>query len=85
LELGGSTRIFDEHSPAGEAVYHNRESTRLGLAIMRHVAQTNGVRVRVETRHGAGNKIHTVAPIQPVRTGTATDAEEMFNGPLDDS
>jgi signal transduction histidine kinase len=46
--------VFEEFYRADEAVRHNRESTGLGLAIVRQVAQSHGVRVRVESEAGAG-------------------------------
>jgi signal transduction histidine kinase len=79
------SRIFDEHYRVGEAVSHNRESTGLGLAIVRHVAQSNGVRVRVETRHGAGTRFILQFQSSRPASGTETDVKEMFNGPLNDS
>lgn len=78
-------RIFDEHYRVGENLSHNKESTGLGLAIVRHVAQTNAVRVRVESRHGAGTKF--ILRFQPIRpaSGTETDGKETFNGSFDDN
>ncbi|NQT19287.1 MAG: HAMP domain-containing histidine kinase [Planctomycetes bacterium] len=78
-------KVFDEHYRAGEAVSHNRESTGLGLAIVRHVAQANAVRVRVETRHGAGTRFILQFQSGQPASCTETDVKEMFNGPLDDS
>ncbi len=48
--------IFDEYYRTDEAVRHNRQSTGLGLAIVRHVAQTHGIGVRVESRPGLGTR-----------------------------
>ena len=42
-------RIFDEYYRTNEAVQHNRESSGLGLAIVRHVAELHGIRVRVQS------------------------------------
>ncbi|MHC4563316.1 MAG: sensor histidine kinase [Planctomycetota bacterium] len=47
-------RIFDEHYRTNEAVSHNKESSGLGLAIVRQVAQLHGVRIRVDSRLGQG-------------------------------
>ena len=46
--------IFDEHYRTKEAVRHNKESSGLGLAIVRHVAELHGIRLRVASRPGAG-------------------------------
>lgn len=47
-------RIFDEYYRTNEAVQHNRESSGLGLAIVRHVADLHGIHVRVQSvpNHG---------------------------------
>ena len=47
-------RIFDEHYRTKEAVQHNKESSGLGLSIVRHVAELHGIRLRVESRPGTG-------------------------------
>jgi len=47
-------RIFDEYYRTNEAVRHNKQSSGLGLAIVREIAQTHGIRVRVTSRPGAG-------------------------------
>ncbi len=47
-------RIFDEHYRTNEAVRHNKESSGLGLAIVRHVAQLHGIHLRVESQPGKG-------------------------------
>ena len=48
------SRIFDEHYRTNEAVQHNKESSGLGLAIVRHVAHTHGIGIRVQSQVGAG-------------------------------
>ena len=79
------SRIFDEHYRVGEAVSHNRESTGLGLAIVRHVAQSNGVRVRVETRHGAGTRFILQFQSSQPASCTETDRKETLYGSSDDN
>ncbi len=54
--------IFDEYYRTSEAVRHNKESSGLGLAIVRHVAETHGIRVRVESRPGVGTKFILKSP-----------------------
>jgi two-component system, OmpR family, phosphate regulon sensor histidine kinase PhoR len=53
-------RIFDEYYRTGEAVRHNKQSSGLGLAIVRHVAQTHGIGIRVESGPDVGTtfKVH---------------------------
>jgi signal transduction histidine kinase len=46
--------IFEEYYRTDEAVRHNKQSSGLGLAIVRHVAQAHGIRIRVESRLGVG-------------------------------
>ena len=49
-------RIFDEYYRTDEAVRHNKESSGLGLAIVRHVAQMHRLRLRVESEPGVGTR-----------------------------
>jgi two-component system phosphate regulon sensor histidine kinase PhoR len=46
--------IFDEYYRTDEAAQHNKDSSGLGLAIVRHVARSHGIGVRVQSRPGAG-------------------------------
>jgi two-component system phosphate regulon sensor histidine kinase PhoR len=50
-------RIFEEYYRTEEAVRHNKDSTGLGLAIARHVAQSHGIRVQVESSPGRGTQV----------------------------
>ncbi len=54
--------IFEEFYRTDEAVRHNRESTGLGLAIVQQVAQSHGIRVRVESAPGAGTTFRLEFP-----------------------
>ena len=47
-------RIFDEYYRTDEAVRHNKQSSGLGLAIVRQVAQAHGIGIRVESCPGVG-------------------------------
>lgn len=47
-------KIFEEYYRTEEAVAHNKNSTGLGLAIVRHIAQTHGISIRVESSVGEG-------------------------------
>lgn len=49
-------RVFEPYYRTDEAVRHNRESTGLGLAIVRTVAQTYGIRLRIESAPGVGTR-----------------------------
>jgi len=61
-------RIFEPHYRTDEAVRHYKESTGLGLAIVQQVAETHGIRVRVESAPGAGTKFTLTFPsAQPDR------------------
>ena len=46
--------IFNEHYRTKEAVQHNKESSGLGLSIVRHVAQLNRIALWVASGPGAG-------------------------------
>jgi two-component system phosphate regulon sensor histidine kinase PhoR len=55
-------RIFDEYYRTDEAARFNKESTGLGLTIVRHVAEAHGIGVRVESRLGEGTKFRLRFP-----------------------
>jgi len=55
-------RIFDEHYRTDEAVEHCRDSTGLGLSIVRHVARDHGLLVSVKSQVGAGTEFKVVFP-----------------------
>ncbi|HDZ22178.1 hypothetical protein LCGC14_0367970 [marine sediment metagenome] len=46
--------IFEEHYRTNEAVRHNKESSGLGLAIVRQVAEMHNIRLRVDSQVGRG-------------------------------
>ncbi len=64
--------VFDEYYRTKEAVLHNRESSGLGLAIVRHVAEIHRIRLRVKSQLATG----TTFTLQFSRAGGAFDATE---------
>jgi signal transduction histidine kinase len=54
--------VFDEYYRTDEAARHNKESTGLGLTIVRHIARSLGIRVRVESAPGAGTTFELAFP-----------------------
>ncbi len=48
------SHIFNEHYRTNEAAQHNKESSGLGLSIVRRIAQMHKIRLRVESQHQAG-------------------------------
>ena len=56
IEAEKLPHIFDEYYRTREAVRHNKESSGLGLATVRHVAEMEAIAVRVESRSGAGTR-----------------------------
>lgn len=54
--------IFEEHYRTNEAVQHNKESSGLGLAIVRNVAELYGIHIKVESRFGSGTKFELKFP-----------------------
>lgn len=90
--------IFDEYYRTDEAVRHNPESTGLGLSIVRHVAETHGIAVRVTSQPGVGTTVtlgfqRPVPGAEPEKgPGTLTSAypvplpfqKERSHGPSDD-
>jgi signal transduction histidine kinase len=63
-------RIFDEHYRTNEAVAHNKESSGLGLAIVRRVVELHRIRLRVVSRPSAG----TLFELRFAPPGAALDA-----------
>ena len=60
-------RIFDEHYRTNEAVRHNKESSGLGLAIVRNVARLHGIGVSVASQPGAGTTFELKFPPSAAR------------------
>ena len=56
-------RIFDDYYRAKEAVCHYSDSSGLGLAIVRHVARLNHIRVQVESQLGTGTMFTLYFPL----------------------
>jgi signal transduction histidine kinase len=54
--------IFDEYYRTDEAVRHNKQSSGLGLAIVRHVARTHGIRIRADSRVDVGTTFRLDLP-----------------------
>ena len=55
-------RIFDPYYRTTEAVQHNKESTGLGLAIAREVAEANAIRIRIESAPHVGTRFTLTLP-----------------------
>ena len=55
-------KIFDEYYRTSVAVKHNRESSGLGLAIVRTAAQANDIAVRVESQLDVGTTFYLQLP-----------------------
>ncbi|MCD6364936.1 MAG: HAMP domain-containing histidine kinase, partial [Planctomycetes bacterium] len=76
-------RIFEEHYRTNEAVKHNKESSGLGLAIVRQVAQMHKIHLQVESADGKGTTFRLrFRPCGIV--STTRQAEEMQDGLFDD-
>ena len=56
-------RIFDEHYRTKEAMRHNKESSGLGLSIVKQVAKMYKIHVRVESRPGSGTTFELRFPV----------------------
>ena len=76
--------IFDEHYRTKEAVQHNKESSGLGLAIVRHVAELHGIRLRVESRPGEQTTFELRFPSDGCPLADLTNVKENENGVSDD-
>lgn len=77
-------QVFDEYYRTNEAVRHNKQSSGLGLAIVRHVAQAHGIRVRVESRPGAGTRFQVSLPPAGRHGGAHAKNKEIGDGLPDD-
>ena len=62
IQVDKLPRIFDEYYRTEEAARHNKESTGLGLTIVRHIVETYGIRVWVESAPGVGTKFTLTFP-----------------------
>jgi signal transduction histidine kinase len=62
-------RIFKEHYRTKEAVQHNKESSGLGLSIVKQVAQMYKIRIRVESSPGSGTKFELRFPVAAEDSG----------------
>jgi signal transduction histidine kinase len=70
-------KIFDEYYRTGEALRHNSESSGLGLAIVRRVAQANGIAVRVQSQLDTGTTFELrFAPARSSRRATRVQEKE---------
>ena len=56
------SKIFDEYYRTDEAVRHNKNSTGLGLTIVRHVAKSHNITVNVASTPGMGTKFELIFP-----------------------
>lgn len=67
---GKLPRIFEEHYRTKEAVRHNKESSGLGLAIVRHIAEMYRIRIRVQSRPDAGTEFQLNFPVPDDNPGS---------------
>ncbi|MHC4663307.1 MAG: sensor histidine kinase [Planctomycetota bacterium] len=65
IKEGKLSKIFDAYYRTDKAVQHNQASTGLGLTIVRHVAQVNGVEISVESAVGRGTEFTVRVPHSP--------------------
>lgn len=73
-------RVFDEYYRTEEAVRHCTESTGLGLAIVREVAQSHGIRLRVESQPGQGTTFVVRLPAPAEGLGRTPGEEGVHDG-----
>jgi signal transduction histidine kinase len=71
-------RIFEEHYRTKEAVQHNKESSGLGLSIVKQVAEMYGISVRVESRPGYGTKFELRFPAADKNLGNNEEGETKW-------
>ncbi|MHC4717263.1 MAG: sensor histidine kinase [Planctomycetota bacterium] len=73
-------RIFDEYYRTQEAVRHNNQSSGLGLAIVRQVVQTHGIRLRVQSQPGIGTTFQLWFPPTTGMPAGRADSKESEGG-----
>jgi signal transduction histidine kinase len=76
--------IFDPYYRTSQAARHNAESTGLGLAIVRHIAETHGLHVRVESQEDKGTRFTVRFPTEDTGPGTRGVGKERDDGLRDD-
>jgi signal transduction histidine kinase len=84
IPAGKLPHIFEEYYRTDEAVRHNKQSSGLGLAIVRHVAQAHRIRIRVESRPGAGTSFRMTLPPADGAPDTDVQDKEKSDGLPDD-
>jgi signal transduction histidine kinase len=62
-------RIFDEYYRTKEAMQHNKESSGLGLSIVKQVAQMYKIHIRVESGPDSGTKFELRFPVAEENSG----------------
>ena len=70
--------IFEEHYRAKEGVRHNKESSGLGLAIVRQIAEMYRIGIRVESRPGFGTKFELKFPASVESSGNKKEGETKW-------
>lgn len=76
-------RIFQEHYRTKNAVQHNKESSGLGLAIVRQVAEQHHIHLRVASALGVGTTFEMIfGSLEPDGPGVN---KEIHDGTSDDS
>jgi len=75
--------IFGEHYRTNEAVKHNRESSGLGLAIVRQVAERHRIRLHVTSQPGEGTTFELRFPPTEVLAGPLAAKERDDGLPSD--
>lgn len=61
-------RVFDEHYRTSEAAQHNKQSSGLGLTIVRRVAAMHGLGVRLASEVGKGTTVEIHLPDRSLAT-----------------
>ncbi|UCG57282.1 MAG: HAMP domain-containing histidine kinase [Phycisphaerales bacterium] len=70
--------IFEEHYRTKEAVQHNKESSGLGLSIVKQVAEMYRISIRVESHPGCGTKFELRFPAPDTNLGNNEEGETKW-------
>ena len=70
------SHIFEEHYRTKEAVQHNKQSSGLGLAIVREVVERHSIRLSVRSRSEMGTTVELQFPLTDANPGNLQAKEK---------